>query len=213
MLQSMQKKVMAEGAKEKDLYEKFMCYCKTSGNDLSTSIAAAEKKIGELGTDIPEAEAKKAALEEEVKQAQADRESAKKAMAEATSIREKEATAFSVSSTDLKTNIAAIKKAVAALEKGMAGSFLQTQGAQVLKRLVSNTDMMEEDRQEVMAFLSQGAGYAPAGGQVTGILKTMGDEMEASLKAETDAETKAIKEYEELMAAKKSRGCSPHKSN
>jgi len=139
MLQSMQKKVMAEGAKEKDLYEKFMCYCKTSGNDLSTSIAAAEKKIGELGTDIPEAEAKKAALEEEVKQAQADRESAKKAMAEATSIREKEATAFSVSSTDLKTNIAAIKKAVAALEKGMAGSFLQTQGAQVLKRLVSNT--------------------------------------------------------------------------
>jgi len=203
MLQSMQKKVMAEGEKEKEQYDKFMCYCKTSGSDLSTSIAAAEKKIGELGTDIPEAESKKATLEEEVKQAQADRESAKKAMAEATSIREKEATAFSSSSTDLKTNIAAIKKAVAALEKGMTGSFLQTQGAQVLKRLVSNTDMMEEDRQEVMAFLDQGAGYAPAGGQVTGILKTMGDEMDASLKAETAAETKAIKEYEELMAAKK----------
>jgi chemotaxis receptor (MCP) glutamine deamidase CheD len=44
MLQGMQKRVTEEGAKEKELYEKFMCYCKTSGSDLAASIAAAEKK-------------------------------------------------------------------------------------------------------------------------------------------------------------------------
>jgi len=204
MLQSMQKKVSAEGEKDKELYEKFMCYCKTSGSDLEASIAASEKKIEELGADIPAAESKKAALEEEVKQAQADREAAKKAMAEATAIREKEAAAYAASSTDLKMNIAAIAKAVAALEKGMAGSFLQTNNAQVLRKLISsNMNMMEEDRQDVMAFLDQGEGYAPQAGQVTGILKQMGDEMAASLKGEIEAEEKAIKEYEELMAAKK----------
>ena len=50
---------------------------------------------------------------EDLKKAQVDRSAAKAAMAEATAIREK-----------LKTNIAAIGKAVAAMEKGAGGAFL-----------------------------------------------------------------------------------------
>lgn len=34
MLQSMTKKVEAEGEKEQELYHKFMCYCKTGTGDL-----------------------------------------------------------------------------------------------------------------------------------------------------------------------------------
>merc|ERR1719443_446479 len=30
----MQKKVAAEGEKDKDMHEKFMCWCKTAGSDL-----------------------------------------------------------------------------------------------------------------------------------------------------------------------------------
>ena len=37
MLQSMQAKVEAEGKKEQEAYEQFMCYCKTSGGDLEAS--------------------------------------------------------------------------------------------------------------------------------------------------------------------------------
>ena len=49
---------------------------------------------------------------------------------------------------------------------------------------------MDDDRQDLMAFLSnsQGTGYASQSGQVTGILKTMGDEMNASLAETTIAE-------------------------
>merc|ERR1711879_106874 len=56
-----------------------------------------------------------------------------------------------------------------------------------------------------MAFLSntQGTEYAPQSGQITGILKTMGDEMAAGLAAATKAEEAAIAVYEKLMDAKK----------
>merc|ERR1719313_3076481 len=87
MLQTMQKKVEAEGEKEKELFEKYMCYCKTSGGDLGKSISAAEAAIPELESDIKEAEEQKAQLEEDLKQHQADRSAAKKAMAEATALR------------------------------------------------------------------------------------------------------------------------------
>merc|ERR1712204_139211 len=105
----------------------------------------------------------------------------KAAMAEATAIREKEA--------------AAVAKAVAALEKGMGGAFLQTDVAQTLKNVVSSRkQLMEDDREDLMAFLSnaQGTEYAPQSGQITGILKTMGDEMAAGLAEATKAEEAAI---------------------
>merc|ERR1719160_1332311 len=48
MLQAMQKKVQAEGEKEEELYEKFMCYCKNGAGALSKSIADAEAKAPDL---------------------------------------------------------------------------------------------------------------------------------------------------------------------
>merc|ERR1719159_1673572 len=64
----MQKKVEAEGVKEAELFEKFMCYCKSSGETLSKSIADADVKMPQLVSDIKEAESAKAQLQEEVTQ-------------------------------------------------------------------------------------------------------------------------------------------------
>jgi len=206
MLQSMQTKVSEEGEKEKELYKKFECYCKTSGGTLGESIAAAESKAPSLGSEIEAAEEKKTQLEAGLKQDKADREAARSAMAEATAIREKEAAAFAAEKSEHDANIAAITKAVAALEKGIAGGFLQTSAAQVLRRLAlgNKQDMLDEDRQELLSFLSasQGTDYAPQSGQITGILKELGDEMAKSLGEATSAEEAAIKSYEDLMAAK-----------
>ena len=56
----------------------------------------------------------------------------------------------------------------------MAGSFLQTSEAQVLKKLVLAQNSMDDyDREELTSFLSGSSGYAPASGQITGILKQM----------------------------------------
>jgi len=205
MLQTMQKKVEAEGEKEKELFEKFMCYCKNSGGDLATSIADAETKVSELPSQVEEAEGQLDQLKEDLKKAQTDRTAAKAAIAEATAIREKEAGEFATLSTDIKTNIAAIGKAITAIEKGAGGAFLQTQSAQVLRNLVENdSKMLDVDREDVTAFLSndQGADYAPASGAITGILKQMQDTMTASLGDATATEEESIKTFDSLVAAK-----------
>jgi hypothetical protein len=61
MLQAMQRRVEKEGDKEKDLYEKFECYCRNGAGDLSKSISEAEAKVPSLVSDIDESEAKKEA--------------------------------------------------------------------------------------------------------------------------------------------------------
>merc|ERR1719343_1824863 len=106
MLQNMVKKVEAEGEKEKGLFDKYMCYCKTSGGDLSKSISDAETKAPQLEADIKESEAKKAQTDEDIKQHQTDRSAAKDAMSESTTLREKEAKAYAKESSEAKTNIA-----------------------------------------------------------------------------------------------------------
>merc|ERR1719261_448469 len=50
----MQKKVEAEGEKEAELFEKFMCYCKSSGETLAKSIADADVKMPQLESSIEE---------------------------------------------------------------------------------------------------------------------------------------------------------------
>merc|ERR1719456_473984 len=108
LLQMMQKKVEAEGAKEAELFEKFMCYCKSSGETLAKSLADGEMKMPQLASDIKEAESAKAQLEEELAQHQTDRDDAKAAMAKATEIREKEAAAFAKEESEDKANIEAL---------------------------------------------------------------------------------------------------------
>merc|ERR1719511_240101 len=126
LLQNMQKKVAAEGEKEKELYDKFMCYCTGGSAELEAAITAAEEKVPAVGSNIEATEGKLSQLKSGLAEAQASREAAKDAVEKATAVREKEASAFASEKSDLDTNIAAIGKAVAALEKGAGSSFMQT---------------------------------------------------------------------------------------
>jgi len=203
MLQAMQKKVTAEGEKEVELFEKFQCYCKNGDAALAKSIGDAEAKVPQVTADIEAGEAEVKQLKGDLKSHQTDRAAAKAAMAEATNIREKEASTFADLKAEADANIAAATKATAAVEKGMSGSFLQTGAAQVLRKLVlGQSDIEDDEREELTAFLSNAQGYAPQSGQITGILKQMTDRMSKDLAAATSAENVAIKAYNELMAAK-----------
>merc|ERR1719231_1112952 len=64
--------------------------------------------------------------------------------------------------------------------------------------------MLEADRDDVTAFLqgTSDSDYAPQSGQITGILKQLGDEMDAGLADATKTEEAAIKSFDELTAAK-----------
>merc|ERR1719247_1560561 len=181
----MQKKVEAEGKKEEELFEKFMCYCKNGKGALEASIESAKQKNEQLMSSIEETGAALKQAKADLKSAQESRAAAKDAVATATALREKEASAYAKESSEFKTNIAAMKKATAAISKGMGGAFLQTSAASVVKQLSITMDISAIDREMITSFLTQGqsenAGYAPASGQIVGILKQMTDTMEADL--------------------------------
>merc|ERR1719217_983578 len=202
----MQKKVEAEGVKEEELFEKFMCYCKSGAASLGKSIGDAEAKIPQLESQIKQASEMKAQLEEDIRNHQNDRAAAKAAMAKATAIREKEAAAFAKEHAEATANIEAAKKATAAISKGMAGGFLQTSAAAVLRKLALSEGLSDNQRDMLTSFLAEGsgasAGYAPASGEIVGILKQLTDTMEADLGEAMEAEKKAKAEYEALMEAK-----------
>jgi len=202
MLQMMQNKVTAEGKKAEEIYDKFMCYCDNADTLLAGAITTAENKIPQLEAAVGKDVEMKKQLDTDVKNHKADREAAKGAIAEATALREKEATEFAKISGDLKTNIAALAKAIPAIEKGMGSGFLQTTSASVVRQLSINMDMSNVDRQMLASFLSSKTGYAPASGEIVGILKTMEDEMNQNLEDTTAAEESAMAAFEELKAAK-----------
>jgi hypothetical protein len=201
MLQMMQNKVAAEGDKKEKIFNQFMCYCDNADATLGAAIDAADKKIPLLESGIKEDSALKAQLEADLKSHMSDRVSAKEAIGKATAIREKEKIAYTKASGDLKTNIAAMDKAIPAIEKGMGG-FLQTNTASVLRQLSISLDMSSVDREMLTGFLAGKNGYSPASGEIVGILKTMHDEMSADLKTATDDENAAITAFGALVAAK-----------
>jgi len=204
LLKAMQVKVAEEGKKEDELYEKFSCYCKTGKGDLGSAIAMAEDKMPKVTAAIEGAKSKKAQTDSDVSKAKADRSEGKEALATAKSLRAKENAAYGKLSSDFQTDLSALTAAIAAIEKGMAGSFLQTQAAGTLRRLAVDVDMSSVDRDVLTAFLSQAQEYAPKSGQIVGILKEMKDTMGKDLADATSTEEQSIKEFNALSAAKTS---------
>merc|ERR1719460_44340 len=90
LLQDMQKEIEAEGDKEKELYEKFMCFCTGNTDNLSKAAEEAAAKIEELNAKIKSDQAEKAQLGQDLVQHKKDRADAKQDLATATKIREKE---------------------------------------------------------------------------------------------------------------------------
>jgi chromosome segregation ATPase len=204
LLQKMHKQVADEGKAEEELYDKFMCYCTTGTSQLESSISSGEEKIEKVRASLEEAESRKSQLDADIKKHKSDREAGESAVAKAKALRAKEAAAFAKTASDYKTNLAAIAKAIEAISRGTAGSFLQSETSGALRRLAVDADMSAADRDALTSFLSQGGSsdYAPQSGQISGILQQMEETMEKDLKDAEASEASAISDFEALMAAK-----------
>jgi len=204
LMQNMQKEIEDQGAKEKELFDKFMCYCSGNNGELDKAAADTRAQIDELGAQLKSEEAEKAGTAQELEDHKKDREGATADLEEATMLRGKESAAFEESKADSETNINAMAGAIPALEKGMGGAALmQMPGSDRLHKIVAaypNMDPM--DRRNALAFLEQSGDYVPQSGQIVGILKAMKDEMEASLKEAVADEAKGAAGFAELKASK-----------
>merc|ERR1719454_2603986 len=174
----MAKEIDADGEKDEEMHEKYMCYCEKNTGVLGDSITELTEKVPQIESSIEEAIATKA---------------------------QKEAAEFADESTEDKANIAACSKAIDAIVKGMAGMFLQSDAASALRNLVLNRESMDRySRRTLTEFLSTSskAGYAPASGEIVGILKQLLEDMEKELGEITKTEDAAIADFESLVAAK-----------
>merc|ERR1719271_100187 len=88
MLQDMQKTVEAEGEKEKELFDKFMCYCNNGAGSIEASIETATAQIASLTGKIDTETAQKSQMQQDVAQHKADRTAAKATIQESTTMRE-----------------------------------------------------------------------------------------------------------------------------
>jgi len=182
-----------------------MCYCKNGAESLEKGIADAGPKISQLASAIEAAEAKKAGLDNEIANHQAEQAAAKKDMAEATALREQEKAQHDSALAEEEAELGPINDALAALDKGAGASFIQSSAAQALKKVVQAKDNMNDgDRTDLVAFLSNEADsdYAPADSEITGILKTMKDEVTANIADLKKDEAASVKSYDGVMAAK-----------
>mmetsp|Transcript_81926 Transcript_81926/g.219162 ORF Transcript_81926/g.219162 Transcript_81926/m.219162 type:complete len:679 (+) Transcript_81926:111-2147(+) len=204
LLQSMQSKIEAEGEEQDKMFSKFQCYCEKNAAKLSDAVSEAKSKIESLATDIESAQEDRTQTVADLASAKENRASSQQAIKDATAQRDKDAAAYKEMSEDLSTNIAALGKAIPAIEGGMGGAFLQTQGS-VLRKVLESTKVSEMDRATVEAFLQaasgSSAGYAPQSGEIVGILKQMKDTMEKDLAEAKAAEESAVADFNELVAS------------
>ena len=109
---------------------------------------------------------------------------AKAAIVAATALREKEAPLYAKVSGDMKTNIAAMDKAIAAISGGMSGgAFIQTTAVSSIRRLAVDMDISAVDRGQIVSFLSANSEYAPQSGLIAGVLKQMQDTTSSDLES------------------------------
>jgi len=206
MLQDMQKKIEAEGERDKKLFDKFMCYCTNGKVDLEKAVKDAETKIPATKARLQEAKSQKEQFESDLKKHKEAFGDAKDAIGEAMAIRSKEAKAFKTEYASKKTYIKAIKKAIKAILSGIDTSFLQTEDASVIRRLIVDADLKSADRDIMASFLSTGqedAEAAPKSQQIVGILKAMLEDMKGDIKEMKKQEFGAKAAFSEMEGAKK----------
>jgi hypothetical protein len=205
LMQNMQKEIEAEGDKEKELFDKFMCYCSGGSDGLKKAIADAQAQSEELTAKIKSEEAEKSQIAQDLIDHKKDREQAGSDIEEATVLRNKEEAAYSAEKADSETNIAAMAKAIPALEKGMGGAaFLQMPAGNRIRKLLDSYPRMDPmDRRNAVAFFSTDSEEASTGaGEIVGILKAMKDDMEADLKEAIAEEEKSVAGFNDLKASK-----------
>lgn len=205
LMQDMQKEIELEGKKEKELFEKFMCFCSSSGGELTKAAEDAKSSIEELGSKLKSEEAEKSQTEQELKDHKSDREQAKKDLAEATSLRDKEAAEYDSASAEAKTNIASMESAIATLEKATSASaFLQLPIANKVKELADRASSVDDwDKKGLIAFIeNKDSDQEPASAQIIGVMKQMLDEFTANSKQSDEDEASASASFEELKGSK-----------
>lgn len=204
LLEQLKDRVVKQGEDEEKLWEKMQCHCKKTLKDLEGGISQEQSRLPVLQSDLTQMTSQKAQLEAEKEQASVDKSEALAALKGARSLRQKDSKDYVALKAEAEKSIVAVENAMAALEKGLAGSFLQTNDADVLRQMVSSANLRVSDRDALASiFAAQDASAtSPSSSMVVGTLQSMRDSMKEDQAAADAHETEAQQSFLGMARAK-----------
>merc|ERR1719421_2127406 len=226
LLKDMQAELQKEADNDEELYDKVVCWCETNEKGKTRAIEIANQMITDYTAAIEETAAKNAQLTTDVAQLKKEIAENTAALEQATALRTKESGEFNTEEKDAIASIGSLKNAVMTPGKHNEGSSLVQRETLVQLTTMLRRHMKENtavfagavaphQRQMLMNLLqrpdgmlsllqeSQGApAYAPASGEIFGILKQMKESFETNLESSRKDEAESAKSFGELKSAK-----------
>lgn len=199
MMEKMAKKIEEEGKSEEDLYEKFECYSKKTVTELEESISTAVNSPM-TQADIDSRKAEVDSLETEVKRLKEDRIAEEDTLKAAEVQRSKEHNQYEEEHQEDAEVITSIAQASTALGGGSA--LLQADKSRMLRAAQRSAKLDNSQKQQIMSLLS-GETAKQDPDYVMGILNAMKDDTKQKITSDSQMEDKAIENYGELEASKK----------
>lgn len=147
LLEGLSKEAEADGKKEQELYESFVCWAKAVIDTKTATNAAAEARISELETYIQDIDAGRIEFTTERVDLTKELEEIKADIEAATALREKEHAGFLEAEDELTKAISALDKAIEVLgeatEGHKEGVFAQADARQSLKERLKDADSLK----------------------------------------------------------------------
>jgi len=226
LLKDMLVQLEKEAEEDQAIYDQMACWCTTNDKDKTKAISDAEAKIDDLTTEIEELTALSARLNTEIENLNKEIEKNQAALDKASAMRAKELAEFNSEEKDMLAAISSLGGAIKALAKHHVGSALLQSSdeyksadllpvATVMQRVIEKhaaqlEGVLTRSQKKMIAAFVQSKGsqpasagsYAPASGEIFGILKQMKETFETDLANTQKDELANQKAYEELKAAK-----------
>jgi len=226
LLKDMLVQLEKEAEEYQAIYDQMACWCTTNDKDKTKAISDAEAKIDDLTTEIEELTALSARLNTEIENLNKEIEKNQAALDKASAMRAKELAEFNSEEKDMLAAISSLGGAIKALAKHHVGSALLQSSdeyksadllpvATVMQRVIEKhaaqlEGVLTRSQKKMIAAFVQSKGsqpasagsYAPASGEIFGILKQMKETFETDLANTQKDELANQKAYEELKAAK-----------
>lgn len=201
MLEDIQSKVTAEGKQDQDLYDKFMCYCKSNLETLAQNIEAADKTIEPLQFEIESLATKRSSLQKEVAEYGRDTLDANFGEQTARSLRRQQRATNQASAIELQKNIRILEQAIYSAQN--TESLLQESTASDLRQLVSQLDLGDLRQRQLLAFCD---GREGGSALVVSVLRTLKEKMQKDFSEVITAENEAARSFGGLITSKMGEG-------
>lgn len=227
LLEGMSDKLEEEQKADKELKEKFECWCKSNDKDKKASVIAGKEKVGRLTQLIGELGPRIEELGKQIRTATQEKTANTAALDTAQALRAKQLASFKEDEADLLDQISKVASAKESMnaQANSTGLLQDASSASQLREVASVLShsidsrgaliyekLSRADKMSVDAFIadpmrkSKGSMFlqAPAGdfGAIDGILRTMADDFAGELQKEVDGEKANKKSFEQLVAAK-----------